>query len=55
MQYNKVEICGVNTGKLKVLKEKEKKEIAKSMKEKKYSIEEIMQITELTKEEIEKL
>lgn len=36
-------------------KEKEKKEIAKSMKEKKYSIEEIMQITELTKEEIEKL
>ena len=35
--------------------EKEKKEIAKIMKEKKYSIEEIMQITELTKEEIEKL
>lgn len=35
--------------------EKEKKEIAKTMKEKKYSIEEIMQITELTKEEIEKL
>ena len=35
--------------------EKEKKEIAKIMKEKKYSIEEIMQITELTKKEIEKL
>ena len=35
--------------------EKEKKEIAKIMKEKKYSNEEIMQITELTKEEIEKL
>lgn len=41
---------GLETG-----QEKEKKEIAKSMKEKKYSIEEIMQITELTKEEIEKL
>ena len=33
MQYNKVEICGVNTGKLKVLKEKEKKELLKIMKE----------------------
>ena len=41
---------GLETG-----QEKEKKEIAKIMKEKKYSIEEIMQITELTKEEIEKL
>lgn len=27
MQYNKVEICGVNTAKLKVLKEKEKMEL----------------------------
>ena len=26
MQYNKVEICGINTGRLKVLKEKEKME-----------------------------
>ena len=26
MQYNRVEICGVNTSKLKVLKEKEKTE-----------------------------
>ena len=33
MQYNKVEICGVNTSKLKVLKEKEKKELLKIMKE----------------------
>lgn len=33
MQYNKVEICGVNTGKLKVLKEKEKKELLKIMRE----------------------
>ena len=33
MQYNKVEICGVNTGKLKVLKEKEKKELMKIMRE----------------------
>lgn len=24
VQYNKVEICGINTGRLKVLKEKEK-------------------------------
>lgn len=29
MQYNKVEICGVNTAKLKVLKEKEKTELLK--------------------------
>ena len=27
MQYNKVEICGVNTAKLKVLKESEKMEL----------------------------
>lgn len=27
MQYNKVEICGVNTSKLKVLKEAEKREL----------------------------
>ena len=27
MQYSKVEICGVNTGKLKVLKEREKREL----------------------------
>ena len=27
MQYSKVEICGVNTGKLKVLKESEKREL----------------------------
>ena len=27
MQYNRVEICGVNTSKLKVLKEKEKTEL----------------------------
>ena len=33
MQYNKVEICGVITGKLKVLKEKEKKELLKIMRE----------------------
>ena len=33
MQYNKVEICGVNPGKLKVLKEKEKKELLKIMRE----------------------
>lgn len=31
MQYNKVEICGVNTSKLKVLKEKEKIELLKAM------------------------
>ena len=29
MQYNKVEICGVNTSKLKVLNEKEKIELLK--------------------------
>ena len=29
MQYNKVEICGINTGRLKVLKEKEKMELLK--------------------------
>ena len=33
MIVNKVEICGVNTGKLKVLKEKEKKELLKIMRE----------------------
>ncbi|MDO4748936.1 MAG: RNA polymerase sigma-G factor, partial [Eubacteriales bacterium] len=27
MQYNKVEICGVNTANLKVLTEKEKREL----------------------------
>ena len=32
MQYNKVEICGVNTAKLKVLKEKEKTELLKAMR-----------------------
>ena len=31
MQYNKVEICGVNTAKLKVLKESEKMELLKQM------------------------
>ena len=31
MQYNKVEICGVNTAKLKVLKEAEKIELLKQM------------------------
>ena len=31
MQYSKVEICGVNTSKLKVLKEKEKMELLKQM------------------------
>ncbi len=31
MQYNKVEICGVNTAKLKVLKESEKMELLKKM------------------------
>ena len=29
VQYNKVEICGINTGRLKVLKEKEKMELLK--------------------------
>ena len=32
MQYSKVEICGVNTAKLKVLKESEKTELLKKMK-----------------------
>ena len=33
VQYNKVEICGVNTSKLKVLTEKEKTELLKRVKE----------------------
>ena len=33
MQYNKVEICGVDTGKLKVLKEKEKIELLKKTRQ----------------------
>lgn len=33
MQYNKVEICGVNTAKLKVLKEDEKRKLLKIMHE----------------------
>lgn len=33
MQYNKVEICGVNTSKLKVLTEQEKTELLKRVKE----------------------
>ncbi len=32
MQYNKVEICGVNTAKLPVLKEKEKEELLRRVK-----------------------
>ena len=32
MQYNKVEICGVNTSKLKVLTEKEKMELLRRVK-----------------------
>lgn len=32
MQYNKVEICGVNTAKLKVLKEPEKRELLEKIK-----------------------
>lgn len=32
MQYNKVEICGVNTSKLKILKEKDKIELLKRIK-----------------------
>ncbi|MBQ3968951.1 MAG: RNA polymerase sporulation sigma factor SigG [Clostridia bacterium] len=32
MQYNKVEICGVNTSKIKVLKEEEKRRLLKIMK-----------------------
>ena len=33
MQYNKVEICGVNTAKLKVLTEAEKQKLLKIVKE----------------------
>lgn len=33
MQYNKVEICGVNTAKLKVLKEAEKRKLLKQIHE----------------------
>lgn len=33
MQYNRVEICGINTSKLKVLKEDEKMELFRIMKE----------------------
>ena len=33
MQYNKVEICGVNTSKLKVLSEKEKLALLTKMRE----------------------
>ena len=33
MQYNKVEICGVDTGKLKVLKEKEKIELLRKTRQ----------------------
>ena len=32
MNYNKVEICGVNTSKLKVLTEKEKRALLTQMK-----------------------
>ena len=32
MYYNKVEICGVNTSKLKVLSDEEKKELIKRSK-----------------------
>ncbi len=32
MQYNKVELCGVNTAKIKVLKEEEKRELLKIIK-----------------------
>lgn len=32
LQYNKVEICGINTSKLKVLKEKEKMELLKKVR-----------------------
>ena len=32
MQYSKVEICGVDTSKLKVLKEKEKIELLKKVR-----------------------
>ena len=33
LQYSRVEICGVNTAKLKVLKEAEKIELLKKIKE----------------------
>lgn len=33
MQYSKVEICGVDTSKLRVLKEKEKLELLKKIRE----------------------
>lgn len=33
MQFNRVEICGINTSKLKVLKESEKRELFRIMKE----------------------
>ena len=33
MYYSKVEICGVNTAKLKVLKEKEKAELLKRVRQ----------------------
>ena len=33
MQYSKVEICGVNTAKLKVLREREKLELLKRIKD----------------------
>ena len=33
MQYSKVEICGVNTAKLKVLRESEKTELLKKMRD----------------------
>lgn len=33
MQYSKVEICGINTARLKVLSEKEKTELLRSMRE----------------------
>ena len=45
---------GLETG-LETGQEKEKKKTAKIMKDKKYLIDEIMQITELSREEIEKL
>lgn len=32
MQYNKVELCGVNTSKIKVLKENEKRELLETMR-----------------------
>ena len=33
MHYNKVEICGIDTSKLKVLSEKEKNELLKKVKQ----------------------